>query len=851
MTLVAEKSKEMVNKHSANAIGFYTSGQLFLEEYYTLAVIGKAGLGTPHMDGNTRLCTATAGQALKETFGTDGQPASYTDIDTTEAILHVGHNVAEAQTVLWSRILDRRDGPNPPRLVVIDPRLTITAKEADVHLAPTLGTNVAVMNGLLNLIIESGQIDESFIEEHTVGFEFLRDTVALWNPQRVEEISGVPKEKLQAAADILGSAKSLVSTVLQGVYQTNQATAAAVQVNNLNLIRGLIGKPGCGVLQMNGQPTAQNTRESGANGDLPGFRNWDNPNHVAELAKIWNVDPGIIPHWAPPTHAMQIFRYCETGSIRMLWISATNPAVSLPDLTRIRSILRQESLFVIVQDAFMTETSELADVVLPAALWGEKTGCFTNADRTVHISHKAVEPPGEAKSDLDIFLDYAKRMDFRDQDGGPLIKWSNAEGAFEAWKVCSRGRPCDYSGMSYEKLSRVSGIQWPCNEQYPKGCEHLYVGGNFNTTADYCEDYGHDLRTGAMRAPEQYKANDPKGRAFLHAADFEPPHESPDLDYPFWLTTGRVVYHFHTRTKTARSKELNEAAPDVFVQLHELDAAKLGVSEGDLVRVESRRGTISGAVRVGGILRHHVFIPFHYGYWDDNAHSRAANELTITEWDPVSKQPHFKYAAVRITKIESQITTSEMSFVSQTEKTQVSLIEPKSPSDEQAESEKHIAEYLGLLKDAEQQIAKAFKAVAERHGEEPDIFQTCHRFELTSQVHKESLARFISIYGEASEHEASRVSHSLFNGRRSGGFGLVRDLHDLYLLTTEAYLAWMILLQAAQALRDKEFIAGCTKLGAETAGQRSWLETRIKQAAPQALLVDSSKMPTSKNRDRE
>ena len=213
-----------------------------------------------------------------------------------------------------------------------------------------------------------------------------------------------------------------------------------------------------------------------------------------ELAKVWNVSPNVIPHWAPPTHAMQIFRYCETGSIRMLWISATNPAVSLPDLPRIRKILKKDSLFVIAQDAFMTETTKLADVVLPAALWSEKTGCFTNADRTVHISHRAVGPPGEAKSDLDIFLDYARRMEFTDKDGQPLIKWSDAEGAFEAWKECSRGRPCDYSGMSYEKLSSVSGIQWPCNEEFPDGCERLYTKGIFNTSADFCEDYGHTLK---------------------------------------------------------------------------------------------------------------------------------------------------------------------------------------------------------------------------------------------------------------------------------------------------------------------------------------------------------------------
>lgn len=653
MDLIVRRSQQIRDKYTSGAIGFYTSGQLFLEEYYTLGVIGKAGLGTPHMDGNTRLCTATSAAALKLSFGTDGQPGSYTDIDTTDAILHVGHNTAVAQTVLWMRILDRRRGKKPPKLIVIDPRETFTAKEADIHLAPRVGTNLPLMNGLLNLIIAAGQIDKDYIDAHTVGFENLKQVVSQWTPERVEQLTGVPADKLRAAAEILGSTPTLVSTALQGVYQSMQASASAVQINNLHLIRGLIGKPGCGILQMNGQPTAQNTRESGADGDLPGFRNWDNPEHIAELARIWNVDPAIIPHWTPPTHAMQIWRYAELGSIKMLWISATNPAVSLPDLGRVRNIIAQENLFVVVQDAFLTETAQLADVVLPAAIWGEKTGCYTNADRTVHISHKAIEPPGEARSDLEIFLDYARRMDFRDKDGAPLIKWNDSEGAFEAWKECSKKRPCDYSGMSYALLSKGSGIQWPCNEKFPNGTPHLYTDGVFNTDADYCETYGHDLVTGAAVTSEEYRAHDPKGKAFLKAADYQPPHEQPDEEYPLWLTTGRVVYHFHTRTKTGRSLQLQQAAPDAFVQISTADAAKYGIVEGEAIEITSRRGRVVEPARVGGIEPGLVFIPFHYGYWDNPDRPRAANELTITEWDPVSKQPHYKYAAVRIRKVET------------------------------------------------------------------------------------------------------------------------------------------------------------------------------------------------------
>ena len=655
MALIARRSQELVDKHTAGAIGIYNTGQFFIEDYYTLAVIGKAGLGTPHMDGNTRLCTATSAAAMKESYGSDGQVAGYADLDTCDAVMHVGHNIASQNTIIWMRVLDRRRGPNPPRLVVVDPRRTYTAEEADVHLAPKVGTNVALMNGLLHLVLREGRLDRAFIEAHTLGFDQLEKTVASYTPERVAEITGVPVADLRRAAEIVGQANTLVTTVLQGVYQSNQATAAAVQVNNLHLVRGLIGKTGCGVLQMNGQPTAQNTRETGADGDLPGFRNWGNPKHIEQLAELWNVPVDKIPHWAPPTHALQIFRYAEQGSIRMLWIMATNPAVSMPNLPRIRKTLQKEDLFLVVSDAFMTETARMADVVLPAALWGEKTGCFTNAGRTVHISHKAVEPPGEARPDLDILLDYARRMNFRDQDGAPLVKWSTPEEAFEAWKLATRGRPCDYTGLSYAKLTGGSGIQWPCNEQFPDGTNNLYTDGHFNTDPDYCETYGQDFDTGASVTPEEYRALNPAGRAFIKPAEYRAPREAPDAEYPFWLTTGRLVWHFHTRTKTGRSKALRDRAPDAFVEISAHDAERLGIREGEMVEVASRRGVVREPAHIADIIPGHVFIPFHYGSLGEGGpdpdRPRAANELTMTAWDPVSKEPYFKHAAVRVRKV--------------------------------------------------------------------------------------------------------------------------------------------------------------------------------------------------------
>lgn len=372
MDRIVEHTRYLLADQGPSAIGFYTSGQLFLEEYYTLGVIAHGAIGTNHVDGNTRLCTATAAQALKESFASDGQPGSYIDIDHADVIALYGHNVAETQTVLWTRMLDRLAGSNPPTLLCVDPRLTEAARHATVHLAPLPGTNVALMNALLHEIIAHGWIDEDYIAAHTVGFAELKARVAHYPPERAAGICGLDAADIRAAAHLLGTAEKLLSTVLQGFYQSHQATAAAVQVNNVHLVRGMLGAPGRGVLQMNGQPTAQNTRECGADGDLAGFRNWSNDEHINQLARLWNIDANQIPHYSPPTHAMQIFRYAEQGSIRMLWISATNPAVSMPELARIRAILGQERLFVIAQDIFPTETTALADVVLPAAAWAER-----------------------------------------------------------------------------------------------------------------------------------------------------------------------------------------------------------------------------------------------------------------------------------------------------------------------------------------------------------------------------------------------------------------------------------------------------------------------------------------------
>ena len=269
MNLVVERSRELLASKGSGALGFYTSGQLFIEDYYTLALVARGGIGTNHLDGNTRLCTATAGQALKETFGCDGQPAGVHDIEYCDTILHVGINTAESQTVLWMHELDRLQGQDPPRSIVIDPRETQSARAADVHLAIRPGTNLAVLNGIAQQLIENDWVDRAFVEAHTIGIEALEKTVAAYTPERVAEICAIAASDIREAARIVGEAESLLTFVLQGVYQSHQATASACAANNINLLQGMIGRPGAGILQMNGQPTAQNTRETGCNGDLP------------------------------------------------------------------------------------------------------------------------------------------------------------------------------------------------------------------------------------------------------------------------------------------------------------------------------------------------------------------------------------------------------------------------------------------------------------------------------------------------------------------------------------------------------------------------------------------------------
>lgn len=855
MDLIVERTRETQKRLTNHGIGFYTSGQLFLEEYYALAMVGKAGLNTLHMDGNTRLCTATAAASMRESFGSDGQPGSYTDIDHTSCILLVGHNMSATQTVLWARILDRLHGPDPPQLIVIDPRKSNSAKKATLHLAPRIGTNCALLNGIEYLLFEKGYVNEEYISEHVVNRDKLYNVIKEYPPDVVSKITGVSEADIVKAADILGRTPSLLSTCLQGVYQSNQATASACQVNNINLLLGHIGKPGSGIFQMNGQPTAQNNREAGCDGEFPAFRNFSNPNHMQELADLWNIDLMKLPHWNQPTHVENILTYIQSGLMEMLWVSGTNPLVSLPNLPKARETFTKQGLFLVVQDIFPTETTVVADVVLPAAAWGEKTGCFTNVDRTVHISHKAVDPPGEAKSDLEIFVDFSARMGFRAKDGSPLMEFKEPEDAFKAWQRVSKGRPCDYTGMSYEKLSQESGIQWPCNEEHPDGTERLFSDGIFYTDTEYCESFGHDLETGAPITKAQYEALNPAGRAVLKECHYLPETEAPNDEYPLQLSTGRRTKHFHTRTKTGRTKELQDADPDNYIQISDHDARHLNISEGDMVLAESRRGKIEVVARVGDIQVGQVFIPMHYGYFDSSdGRARAANELTQERWDPVSKQPMFKSGAVRIRKVplstngvvKIHAREQHSSTIKKLEEARSDLPGPDDTHKNDEKRERMMEYWLGATFTSFNTLQDICDHIVPRvEGADFEIsagMRVMHRITTSCITSLKPITKKYKIDEKLGHELSTALKDRLFPDEiidiiGSPSYDVLITLQSFYLFLGHIEAHLFALLPTSQAAWDKEFHQCVEFLSEQLERMKAWTKQQLHTRGPQTLLV--------------
>ncbi|WP_240377489.1 molybdopterin oxidoreductase family protein [Bacillus piscicola] len=647
MDLMVQKAKEVIQKNGGDGVAIYSTGQGFLEDYYTIAKIGRAGIGTHLLDANTRLCTATTEWCLLESFGSDGVPASFEDLDIADTIMLFGHNPAETGSVFFERIMERKRTTGKPYLIVVDPRETLTAKEADLHLALRPATNVALMNGLIREVIFHDWLDKEFIGEHTVQFEEMKASVQDWTLEKTSKETGIEVGMLRKAAEQLGRTESLISTTLQGAFQSSDATAACVAINNLHLMRGLIGKPGSGPLHMAGQPSSSGNRTVGGVGTYPGNRNPENPDHLREIAELWNVEESSLAV-GPEKGIIKQIELMEKGQIGFFWNIHTNPLVSLPNLPRARAAM--EKAFVVVQDPFLTETTEVADIVLPPAMWGEKEGTMENADRTINVLRKAVEPPEGVKTDFEILVEFSRRMELEDKDGKPLVGYSTPEEAFEEWKQVSKGRPSDMSGMTYDLLEKENGIRWPAPEDNPTGTVRLYEDGEFATTPEYCQSYGKDIVTGRPKTEKEFKDIQANGRAIFHPTYHLGSPEKPREDYPLWLNTGRLLWHWHTRTKTGRVADLEEKAPQAFVQLNKQDADSLNVEDGEKVQVQSPRGAIKVPVKISKEVKQgDVFIPFHFGEWQNE---QPANELTGDVIDPLSHQPILKQSICRIEKLE-------------------------------------------------------------------------------------------------------------------------------------------------------------------------------------------------------
>lgn len=609
---VVDGFRAIIDEHGPGSVAVLSTGQLVTEEFYALGKLVRLGMGLQHYDGNTTLCMASAVAGYKRSFGTDGPPGCYDDFDLADVVVLWGANVADNHPLLAPRIM----GPNRPYLIAIDPRVTKTAMLADLHVPVKPRGDVALLNGILAVLVQEGLVDLDRARLHTEGLDELLAALQGWTAERAAEEAGVDASVVRDLAHRIVNAERCVLAWTMGVNHSVQGTDTVTLLNTLAVLTGHIGREGASPFSITGQCNAMGTRETGFTASMPGYRNYDDPAARAELAGLLGIDEHRLPSERGRAYP-DIINAVVSGKIKGLWIIATNPVVSYPNRATLEFALNALDLLV-VQDAFETPTTALADVVLPAAMWGEKDGTFTNSERRVSRVRAGVPPPGQARTDFDIFLDIARRWGCADE---LFPGWVSPLDAFEEWRRVSAGRPCDYSGITWERIDVAGGVQWPC----PPG-DDVPLGGTARLYADL-------------------HFNRPNGKAQLFAVEPEPIRDAPRPDFPLLLNTGRTVEHWHTRTKTGRIAILEGLSPEAWVEMHPDDAAQLGLRSGEWARVVSRRGSIDRIrLRVTSIVRQgEVFIPFH---WDD----RCANRLTMDEFDPISREPNYKQCAVRVEK---------------------------------------------------------------------------------------------------------------------------------------------------------------------------------------------------------
>jgi anaerobic selenocysteine-containing dehydrogenase len=608
---MVRRVRDVQARNGPGSFGVISTGQLTTEEFYAMGKLVQLGFATNNYDGNTTLCMASAVSGYKRSFGSDGPPGAYDDFRAADVIFLIGANIADNHPILCQHLESNREAYK----IVADPRVTKTAMLADLHLPLKPRTDIALLNGIARVLIDEDLIDRAYVDQHTEGFDDLRAFLEKeWPVERATAVTGLAADVIAHAARVYGRSRAGFLAWTMGVNHSTQGAETVNAICNLSLLTGKIGYPGASPFSITGQCNAMGTREAGFASSLPGYRKFENTAHREELANLWGVDAGRIPS-ARGLAYPDIIQAAADGRIKALWIIATNPIVSFPNKPQLERALANLE-FLVVQDGFHpTPTSAHADLVLPAAIWGEKEGTYTNSERRVSKVNKVVQPPGEARSDFDIFLSLADTIDRRAE---LFPGWTEPKDAFEEWKRVSRGRLCDYSGMTYELVEEHGGLQWP----FPEGCtdvspSRLYANGH----------YEHD-----------------NGKARLIAVDCQPFPDPPTDEFPLVLNTGRTVEHWHTRTKTAQVAILERLAPNAWLEMNPTDAQRLGLRPHDRVNVTSRRGHVDRVeLRITQIVAPgQVFMPFHFP-------ETNVNEVTQDAFDPISREPNYKQCAVHVT----------------------------------------------------------------------------------------------------------------------------------------------------------------------------------------------------------
>ena len=613
----ADKFGAIIREHGPDAVGFYISGQLLTEDYYVFNKLAKGLIGTNNVDTNSRLCMSSAVSGYKVTLGMDAPPGCYEDIDHAHCIFIAGSNTAYAHPIVFRRIEDARNANPDLKLIVVDPRRTDTASAADLHLAILPGTDVVLFNAMLHVMLWEGWCDLDYIAAHTEGFEQLKTTVREFTPQHAATLCGIAAEDIVQAAQWFAKGPTL-SLYCQGLNQSIQGTHKNAALINLHLASAQIGKPGAAPLSLTGQPNAMGGREVGGMANLlSGHRDLANPAHRAEMAALWGI--ADVPA-TPGKTAVEMFEAVRSGEIKALWIACTNPAQSMPDLNMVNEALNKAE-FVVVQEAFRaTDTVPYADVLLPASTWGEKEGTVTNSERCITRVRAAVAPAGEARPDWQIVVDFAQRLAQR-LGKSTLLDFADVEAIFNEHRATTVGRDLDIGGMSYAQLEQAPQ-QWPMPQGAAQGKKRLYADGVFPTA---------------------------NGKARFVNTLYVPVAEDTNARYPLHLNTGRLRDQWHGMSRTGSVGRLFSHVEEPMLSMHAADMGRRSLSDGDLVHMSSRRGKLTLRVETSAEMRSgQVFMPMHWGRQFMNG--LGVNALTTSAFDPYSKQPELKHAAVQVEK---------------------------------------------------------------------------------------------------------------------------------------------------------------------------------------------------------